>query len=99
MREASERAQQKEMSDFDKKFQKLKAQVDSAQTAANRSEGKLDQLMSQLAQDHGCQSLKDAEKKLADYERRLMTAETDFEVALAEFEENHAEILGELDVN
>ena len=68
------------------RYQKLTSVVDRLQRELDRAEGAYGQLMSRMKEEHGCDTLEEAEKKAGTLERQSKKAEQEFETALDEFE-------------
>jgi len=69
------------------RYQLLKSKLDKAQREVDRAQGSLDQLMVRLKDDHGCETLKQAEKKLKQMESDSEGAEQKYDRLLNEFDE------------
>ncbi len=78
-----------------KKYMRLKKDVETAQQRADRSQGALDQLMKTLKEDYGCETLKEAKKKLKSLQKQEEEVREAFETAVEEFEEKWEEQLQE----
>jgi seryl-tRNA synthetase len=72
-------------------FEKLKTRVEDAQRIADRAAGAAAQLKKRLADEYGCDGLKAAKRKLKELERAVAELETEFETALAAFENENPE--------
>lgn len=73
------------------KFRELKDAHEAAKSAAERAEGALRQLMSQLKSEFDCDSLEAAEEKLRKLQRQQTQEETALETALAKYEKEWKE--------
>ena len=73
------------------RYNELKAKVDADQRQADKAQGALDNLMSQLEQDFGCKTLAQAEKEAQRLSRLAIVAEDEYNEALAEFEKDWAD--------
>lgn len=71
----------------------LKKQVEQLQTDADRAEGALDQLLSQLKKEFGCKSLKEARILLRKLTTELEQLEHDSRTKITAFEEKWSERL------
>jgi hypothetical protein len=59
--------------------------VERAKEDGQRAAGALEQIMSTLARDFGCETIEDAERKLAKLDSRLSRDETELAMAIEEF--------------
>jgi hypothetical protein len=73
------------------KFRELKQAHESARTEAERAEGALIQLMSQLKSEFDCDTLEEAQEKLRKLQKQQAREQTELAVAIAEYEKkwNH----------
>jgi len=78
-----------------KRYQVLKSKVDDLQRDADRAEGALTQLMERLKTEHDCDTLEQAEKKVAKLKKALAAAEQQYESDLEEFETDWEHVLKE----
>ena len=78
-----------------KKYMKLQKSVTEAQVSASRAEGALSQLMVGLKDKFGCDTLKQAKKKLKSLQSQEETSREEFEEAVEAFEEKWQEHLQE----
>ena len=69
------------------RYQLLRSRLDKAQREVDRAQGSLDQLMVRLKDEHGCETLKQAEKKLKRMESDSEGAEQEYDRLLSEFDE------------
>jgi len=69
------------------KFRDLKNAHESAKTEAERAEGALIQLMSQLKSEFECDTLEEAQEKLRKLQKQQAREEKELEAAIAEYEE------------
>ena len=76
------------------KLSKLKKQAESAQREADKAQGALEQILSQLKEDFDCETLEDAETLLDKLGEKERTKAEAFDTALAEFEEKYGDKLG-----
>ena len=80
------------------KYTRLKKDVEVSQQRKDRSQGALDQLMKNLEKDFDCTSLKQAQKKLTNLQKREEETKEEFEEAMEDFEEKWEEKLQESDL-
>ena len=67
-------------------YQSLIQKRDSLQRQQERSKGKLEQLLSQLQSEFGCDSVEAAEKELTKIKKQEERAEREADAAMAEWE-------------
>lgn len=67
-------------------YQSLKREADSLQRQAERSQGKLDQLLETLQKEYGCKTLEEAKKLLTKLEKEEKVKEREADAARTEFE-------------
>ena len=67
-------------------YRRLREDVEEAKSAAERSRGALTQLLTQLEEEFGCASLKEAKAKLEEFEAKKDEAFEKFERALKQYE-------------
>lgn len=67
-------------------YQSLIQKRDSLQRQQERSKGKLEQLLSQLKSEFGCDSIEAAEKELTKIKKQEEKAEREADAAMAEWE-------------
>lgn len=72
---------------------RLKAIVSKAQENKNRAEGGLAEVMARLKEQFGCDTIEDAEKKLAKLQRRAEAAERKFEESVGAFRRKYEDVL------
>lgn len=75
------------------RYNKLKKQLDEAQTGADRAQGAFDQVMARLKEEHGCEDIAAAKRLVKKLEAEAAAAEEEFNAELAKFEEEWAETL------
>ena len=68
-------------------YERLKQQVDKLRRNHDRAEGALSGLLGRLESEHGCKTLKAAERKSAKLEALADTAEQEADEALQQFKE------------
>ena len=78
-----------------KQYEQLKRRVETLQREHDRAEGALGQLMTKLADEHGCETLDDARAKAKQLKVDAEAAESEYDAALAEFEEKWGDRLAE----
>lgn len=66
-----------------REYTRLKERADSLQREADRAEGAFEQVKTRLADDHGCKSVKAAEKMLAALQKEEDSLAAEYETALA----------------
>lgn len=71
------------------KLLKMKDKIESAKSNIARLEGSKDQLYKTLLSEHGCKTLKEAEKKLADMSKDLDIKEAALEEGVKSLEEQY----------
>jgi len=71
------------------KLLKMKDKIESAKNNISRLEGSRDQLYKVLRADHGCKTLKEAEKKLSDMSKDLDIKEAALEEGVKFLEEQY----------
>ena len=76
-----------------KEFQRLQDKVARLQREADKAEGALAEQMKRLKDDHGCESVEQAEKLLATLEKEQIAAEKQFTKAADKFEQRWKEEL------
>ena len=74
----------------------MKKQVEKLRAEADRAAGKVEQLMAQLKDQFGCDTIEDAQKKLKKLERDKIKAKKIFDTKLKLFESEWGERLEEL---
>ena len=74
-------------------FRQLKQRAQQARTARDNATGQLEAVMARLRDEFGCETLAAAEKKAVILTKEAALAETEFEGAVAEFEEEWHEHL------
>lgn len=77
----------------EEQYRKLKRDVDSTRSEAQRANGAYEQLMTQLKSEFGCKTLKEAKALLEDLEEKKAKAEKEFEKAMREYEKKWKEEL------
>jgi len=70
----------------EEKFRQLKQAHEDAKTEAERAEGALTQLMSQLKQEFDCNSLEEAQEKLRKLQKKQAREKEVLETAVADYE-------------
>lgn len=70
----------------EEKFRQLRQAHENAKSEAERAEGALTQLMSQLKSEFGCDSLEEAQEKLRKLQKQQAREKEALEVAVAEYE-------------
>ena len=68
-------------------FKQLQQRAQQARTAKDTAAGKLEAVMTRLQEEFGCKTLAAAEKKAASLSTEADLAESEFDLAVAEFEE------------
>jgi len=76
-----------------KEFQRLQDKVARLQREADKAEGALAEQMKRLKTEHGCESIEQAEKLLAELTEEQEAAEKQFSKASAKFEKRWKEEL------
>jgi hypothetical protein len=76
-----------------KRYEELKSSVDKKQRELSRAEGAQQELLKRLSREFDCDSLKDAERLLAQLKKESTKAQKSYEDALEEFQERWGEIL------
>lgn len=71
----------------------LRGKVESLQRESDRASGQVQMLREQLRKEHGCDSVEEAEEKLASLQEEIDQLEEAFRAALAEFEADHGRLL------
>lgn len=74
------------MNESEEIFRRLKREVDNATAEAQRAKGALDQLTSQLEDEYGCRSVKEATVLLEKLEAQAEEAQRKFQKALKDYE-------------
>ena len=67
----------------------LKVEIEEARTEVVKLNGKLAYLMQQLMDQHGCKSIKEAEKKIKTLDEKATVLSEQIETATAELEEKY----------
>lgn len=62
--------------------------MEDLRTAADKSEGALEQLKKQLSKEHGCSTPKQGNRLLAKLKEELETLESDYNSSLEQFEKD-----------
>lgn len=70
-----------------KEYEQLEKRHRDARSEADKAQGSLENLMSQLEDEFGCKTKKQAQTKLKKLEKASAEAEEAYEDAVAEFEE------------
>ena len=70
-----------------KEFMQLKKNVEQAQAQADRATGAAEQIMRQLQEVHGCDTIEDAQKKLRTKEKEKDKLQEEFDTAFEEYKE------------
>ncbi len=73
--------------DLTEKLLKMKEKVEKAKISKAQAKGRLEQLMSGLAEKHGCKTLKSAETKLKKLDATIAKAKKELEEGIEELEE------------
>ena len=68
-------------------YRKLKREVETAKSEADRAQGALDQLLTRLKDEFDCDDLKEAKTKLAELEGKMVKAEASFTTAMTTYQE------------
>lgn len=76
-----------------KRYEALKARVEKAKNAAAKAEGVIEQLTGELKEKFGVDTLKEGRKLLRKLLAKAEASETEFDLALASFEEKFGESL------
>ncbi len=66
---------------------KLKKQVETAQQKVSQAEGALGEIMKQLKKEFGCDTLKEAKRKLKQLKKQEADSKEKFEDAIVEYKE------------
>jgi predicted nucleic acid-binding Zn-ribbon protein len=77
-------------------YRRLQKRVDRAKEEAAKAQGVWEQAMSAIKAEYGCDSIPAAQKLLAKLDKEAAAAEAAYNTALAAFEEEWADVLGEL---
>ena len=72
---------------IEQRLLKLKQALEDARTRKAQAEGRLQSALESLSRDHGCESVAQAEKKLARLEKEIKTERDRLEKMLQELEE------------
>jgi len=67
-------------------YRRLKKDVDSAKSEAQRAKGAYEQLIIQLKNEYDCKTLKEAKALLEDLQSKKDKAEKEFDKAMREYE-------------
>jgi predicted nucleic acid-binding Zn-ribbon protein len=67
----------------------LKNEIETAKTTVSSLNGKLEYLMASLKDQHGCKTIKEAEKKIKVLEEKSETLQERIETATTELEEKY----------
>ncbi len=78
-----------------KQYNKWKKRVEELQTEADKAEGKLEQLMTELKDDFECEDLEEAEDLLEGLRKDEVKAQHAYEKESAKFEKEWEEVLNE----
>lgn len=71
------------------KLLNMKQTIDKAKEDVSRLEGRKEQLYETLKNDHGCETIKEAEKKLDKMNKELDKKETSLQQGVSELEANY----------
>ena len=85
------------MSDIVKRYNQLKKQLERTQAKRERAQGRLDSLMNNLKEEHGCEDLKEARRLAKQLKRDADQQREEFEQAMFEFEEKWGDKLQDAD--
>jgi hypothetical protein len=80
----------------EKEFKRLRRKAEAARVARDKAAGQLEAAMDRLQDEFGCNTVEAAEKKVAQHDREAKKAEASFEKAVAAFEEEWDDQLGEI---
>lgn len=69
------------------RYERLSRKTDQLRQQKAQAEGALDQVISQIKEEHGCSSMKEANELLAEMERSIEDLEEKFDLSLKAFEE------------
>lgn len=75
------------------KYLALKERVETAQQQVSKAEGALGEIMKQLKKEFGCNTLKEAKRKLKHLEKQKALSKEEFDTAVEKFEEDWPEEL------
>lgn len=70
----------------EQEFKRLRSEVEEAKSAAERNRGALNQLMEDLKETHGCETVKEAKALLEKKQTELKKAEKEFDTAFAAYQ-------------
>ena len=73
------------------KYVRLKKQVENAQQKVSQAEGALGEIMKQLKKEFGCDTLKEAKRKLKQLEKQKTSSKQESDDAIEKFEEDWSE--------
>lgn len=73
----------------DSQYRQLKRRAEMATAEAAEARGALKQAMQQLEQEHGCKTIKAAERKLQTLQEQERKAEQDLNAAIAAYTEEY----------
>jgi hypothetical protein len=76
-----------------KEYERIQNKITSLRKEADQATGRLQQLMERLEKEHGCKTVKQAEKLLAKLEKEEAAAEQEYEAALRDFEKQYGDKL------
>lgn len=71
----------------EKKLLELKEKIDTAKSKVNKLEGQKEHLMGELKNEWGCNSVKDAKKKLSDLKEKSQSYQDKIDEGIEELEE------------
>ena len=77
-------------------YQELLRKLDRLKRRRDEAKGAYRQLLHRLKKEFGCNSLKEAERKLTEMHRRLVEHHKRYVRVKTEFEKKHAKVLKEL---
>ena len=75
------------------KYLLLKRRVETAQQQVSKAEGALGEVMKQLKKEFGCDTLKEAKKKLKQLEKQKVSSKENRDAAREKFEEDWSDEL------
>ena len=75
------------------KYLKLKKRVDTARQEADRAEGAEKEVMKQIKNEFGCDTLVQSQKKQKQLKGQMESSKEEFEAAIEKFEEDWSEEL------
>jgi len=74
------------------KYLKLKRRVDEARQKADRAEGAEKEVMNQIKNEFGCDSLIQSQRKRKQLKRQMISSKEEFDTAVEQFEKDWPEV-------